>query len=185
MVLRRSKVSFGVTSAGGARLDTWKSTLPALILALLAASPAAVAAAAPQTAQAFAERLLQRMNTDSWVTASSNREVDPAFQRLMDENGRLAQGVDLLDADPVCQCQDSGGHYRLLSVTPNGATTNARISVDRGAPYTLVLRPSGARWLISDVIDLHGSLRAQLIRHNACMRAHHTDAEITRCFGDD
>jgi hypothetical protein len=52
------------------------------------------------------------------------------------------------------------------------------------APYTLVLRLSGARWLISDVSDSHGSLRAQLIRHNACMRAHHTDAAITRCFGE-
>ena len=163
---------------------TWKSTLPALIAALLATSPAALAAAAPQTAQAFAERLVQRMNTDSWVKAKGARDIDPAFQKLMDENDRLAQGVDLLDADPVCQCQDSGGHYRLLSVTPNGATTNARISVDRGAPYTLVLRQSGARWLISDVIDSGGSLRAQLIRHNSCMRAHHTDAAIARCFGD-
>jgi len=162
----------------------WKSALPALILALLAASPAAFAAAAPQTAQAFAARLVQRMNTDSWVKASSNRDIDPAFRKLMDENGRLAQGVDLIDADPVCQCQDSGGHYRLLSVTPAGAATNARIGQADGGPYTLVLRQTDGRWLISDVIDAGGSLRAQLIRHNACMRAHHTDAAIVSCFGD-
>jgi hypothetical protein len=154
-----------------------------MLVALLAASPAAFAAAAPQTARAFAQQLVQRMNTDSWVKAKSTRDVDPSFQRLMDENDRLAQGIDLLDADPVCQCQDSGGHYRLLSVTPNGAVTNARIGLDDGSPYTLVLRQSGARWLIYDVIDSDGSLRAQLTRHNACMRANHTDAALTRCFG--
>ncbi len=101
----------------------------------------------------------------------------------MDENDRLAQGIDLLDADPVCQCQDSGGHYRLLSVTPNGATTNARIGMDESSTYTLVLRQSDARWLIYDVIDSDGSLRTQLIRHNACMSANQTDAAIKRCFG--
>ena len=162
---------------------TWKSTVPALLAALLAASPAVFAATAPQTARAFAQRLVRRMNTDSWVKARGARDMDPSFQRLMDENDRLAQGVDLLDADPVCQCQDSGGHYRLLSVTPNGATTNARIGLDDGSPYTLVLRQSGARWLIDDVIDSDGSLRAQLIRHNACMRANPPDAAMARCFG--
>jgi hypothetical protein len=152
------------------------------LAALLAVSPAALAASAPQTAQAFAQRLVQRMNTDRWVKAGGARDIDPSFQRLMDENDRLAQGVDLLDADPVCQCQDSGGRYRLLSVTPNGAMTNVRIGLDQGAPYTVVLRQSDARWLIFDVIDSDGSLRAQLMRHNACMRAHHTDAAMTRCF---
>ena len=122
------------------------------------------------------------MNTASWVNAKAGADVDPSFQKLMDDNGRLAQGIDLLDADPVCQCQDSGGHYRLLSVTPNGATTNARIGLDGGSPYTLVLRQSGARWLIYDVIESAGSLRAQLVRHNACMRANHNDAASTRCF---
>jgi hypothetical protein len=152
-----------------------------MLVALLAA--AAFAATAPQTAQAFAQRLVQRMNTDSWVKAQSTRDIDPTFERLMTENGRLAQGIDLLDADPVCQCQDSGGHYQLLSVTPDGAMTNVRIGLDGGSPYTLVLRQSGARWLIYDVIDADGSLRAQLTRHNACMRANHTDAAVTRCFG--
>jgi hypothetical protein len=140
------------------------------------------------SAKAFAERIVRALNDTTsgagdWEHLGRHGGYDPSFVRLMDENDRLAQGVDLLDADPLCQCQDSGGHYRLVSLSQTGPdSASARIADEDGAVTAILKRTAGA-WRVYDVVDASGSFRANLIRHNACMRTHHTDAQQVRCFG--
>jgi hypothetical protein len=139
------------------------------------------------SAKAFAEQLVRRLNSsgaDAWVESrgSRTRHVDPSFTALMDDNSRLADGIDLMDADPICQCQDSGGRYQLLSVTADGDEAHVRIYLNHGS-YTLVLRRTGVGWRVYDAVDSTGSFRTLLEHHNACMRAHHSPAAVSRCFG--
>lgn len=167
----------------------------AVFTLIIAGGPAAAepaAASSSASPEAFMRDLLRRLTTTdssaSWVTHRPARMVDPGFQRLQDDNGHLAQssgfGEDL-DSDPVCECQDYGGSYTMTSLTRRGSEfADARIR-QGGEPvndYTIVLRLAGGIWRIYDVIDSEGSTRAMLTRHNACMRASHNEAVITRCF---
>jgi hypothetical protein len=160
---------------------------PTAAFAATPAAPPAPSVAAPPASIAAARttvlRLIAKMNTTAWVSARTPQGIDPSLQRLEDDNSHLADGVDLMDADPVCQCQDSGGHYHLVSLTPAGADmANARIAQDGSDPYTLVYHRVGAKWLIYNILDDDGDFRAALTKHNACMRAHHDDDSIQRCF---
>jgi hypothetical protein len=94
------------------------SMIVALTLAAVAASQAPAQAETAQSAQVAAQQLVRSLNAGG----VARPRTDPSFTRLMHENSRLAtDSIDLMDADPICQCQDGGGHYRLLSVTPRGA----------------------------------------------------------------
>jgi hypothetical protein len=173
----------------------------AAIIAFLFGAGLAVGALAahPQSgnAQAFARDLVRRLNATSehgWDNPRHS-DTDPGFQRLMDDNGRLAGtnygGVDL-DYDPVCQCQDTGGHFTLVALTPRGsdmAVMRVRITPDAPSTeppvsYSIVLKRGAGRWRIWDVVETRdGSIRGRLIRHNACLRASRNAAVIDRCFG--
>ena len=174
-----------------------------LSLALAAGAPAMAAeqnarpVAAVGSPEAFAQRLLRQLNgtgAGGWVASNHTRQVDPTFARLMSENGRLAgsryDGVDL-DYDPICQCQDEGGRHVMTALTRTAADT-AQIAIRQGggagqaepaAHYQIVLKLSGGVWRIFDVIEpTDGSVRARLIRHNACMATRRGSAAIDRCF---
>ena len=157
------------------------------------AGPVAVALAPDATAQALVRRL-NGPGHGGWVSGSHVAATDPAFTRLMDDNGRLAGaggGGPDLDYDPVCQCQDTGGHFVMTALTRRGDFADMHMRLGGGAGavdppinYTIVLRWMGNAWRIYDVVETaNGSIRARMTRHNACLRAPHTDASLERCFG--
>jgi hypothetical protein len=102
----------------------------------------------------------------------------------MNENGRLADGIDLMDADPLCQCQDTGGHYTLSSLAQRGSDNASMRITSANGPVTAILKRTTGVWRVYDVVDAAGSFRARLIRHNSCMRTYHQPAERERCFAD-
>jgi hypothetical protein len=160
-------------------------------LALMCCLPASLARAAPSagdgSARAFVERVVRSLNVTSngpsdWVHLSAHGGYDPSFSALMAENGRLAQGVDLVDADPLCACQDTGGHYSLTALSQTGPNDASAHIAGGGEPVTAILKRTAGAWHVYDVVDAQGSFRAQLIAHNACMRKFKQDAAIARCF---
>ena len=89
---------------------------------------------------------------------------DPALTKLDQDNGKLFDGVDVLDADPVCQCQDVGGKYRF---TGRMAADRYVATVSREgetASWQVIWKRIGGRWLIYDVVDDTGSIRGLLER---------------------
>jgi hypothetical protein len=147
-----------------------------------------VAAVSPQL-HAFVSRVLDHLNGSGELLPG---DVDPAYERLLDENHTLAGdrlGRDDFHADPICQCFEEGGRYSLVSLTAQGERAQARIRLRGGeAPgiYTLVLeRTDRGGWRIRDALNGGGSTRATAERHNACLRRLHGEAAILRCFGDD
>ena len=174
----------------------------ALIFAL---TPSVVAAAAPanETPAQFVTRLFAIYKTGgswwkTWPDTAAGRRAqaayqkaiyaefyDPGFVKLMNDNGALAGakgGGEDLDYDPVCQCQDSGGHYSYVSGAQKGAYFDAVMKVDNDAPWTLVLTKTPAGWRVYDVLDTTGDLRVWLGKHNACMRAAKTEKSGEACI---
>ena len=96
---------------------------------------------------------------------------DASFLKLDHDNQTLFDGEDVLDADPVCQCQDTGGHYRIRTVFQTADRYTAEVS-DQGRPdrWRVLMRTVRGVWKVYDVIDARGSVRALLERHNACAR---------------
>jgi hypothetical protein len=175
-----------------------RNTLAALGVALIASAwfAPALAATPPETPAHFVARVFALYKTNSawWGTGARGdayrkrvtaQYFDASFEALQDENGRLAgkNGDADLDYDPVCQCQDSGGAYRYVSGAAGaGGMFNAAVA-DADTHWTLVLQPVAGSWRVYDVIDSQGSIRAMLLRHNACMRKYTTDADLVKCFG--
>lgn len=161
----------------------------ALMAWLAAAAPASAAPrAGDDSARAFAERIVRSLNVtadgpNDWSHLGWRGGYDASFIALMKENDKLAQGVDLLDADPLCACQDTGGHYQLAAFTQNGPDQATARITGGGEPVTATLKRTNAGWRVYDVTDAGGSFRARLIRHNDCMRRYKTDDDQVRCFG--
>lgn len=161
-----------------------------LMLSLMAAPARSAPGQDTGSAHAFAERVVRSLNVRSsgpgdWEHLGRHGGYDPSFIALMDDNDKLAQGVDLLDADPLCACQDTGGHYVLAAFTQAGPDQATARITGGGEPVTATLKRTAAGWRVYDVTDASGSFRARLIRHNACMRRYKSDAEQVRCFGKD
>jgi hypothetical protein len=96
---------------------------------------------------------------------------DPSFLKLDYENQTLFEGVDVLDADPVCQCQDNGAHYRVNGRMDGPDRYIATVSmIGEPASWQVIMHRTSAGWTFYDVIDDRGSVRAVLQRHNACAR---------------
>jgi hypothetical protein len=127
-----------------------------MILLLLAA-----AAFQPQTEtpRAFMERLYAGYRNENYSPFSHPERVfAPRLAAAIAEDSRLAKGeVGYVDADPVCQCQDTGGmHASVTRVTALGQDKAAvRVSIgfggDKPRPATFSLVRTGAGWRIADV----------------------------------
>ncbi|HXQ09395.1 MAG TPA: hypothetical protein VN805_00175 [Caulobacteraceae bacterium] len=180
-----------------------RGLLAGLAAALLAATGLGAAPATEAPAR-FVQRLfaVYADNSEWWANADTpagrkadeayRNEVyanfyDPAFVKLMDDNGALAgaknAGADL-DYDPVCQCQDLGGVYRYVSGAPKGSFFDASVTSNAAdqKPWTLVLQKTSAGWRLYDVVDTGGSVRTRLTRHNACLRKARTETQAEDCI---
>jgi len=150
----------------------------------------------------FANRLLNvyRSGGRWWrssTTAQGKREdeqyrqkiyaafYDPSFSGLLNRMDRVSEkwGDSFLDYDPVCQCQDSGGVYTVVSTTPGtGKLINVRLKEQHDkAEWTLVLTNGGSGWALFDVIDSTGSLRGLLSRQVACLERARTQDQEAHC----
>lgn len=147
-------------------------------------------AATPGGAQAFARRIVDRLNDQGpgWGVPSTSAWYDPAWLRLVRDNGDLAnaRGADALwDADPLCQCQDEGGRYSLVSVSsrPDGrAEARIRITSDSLTDtYSVILAPMSGGWRIWDIVGAGHSTRSFLVSHVACLRAARTRRAVELC----
>ncbi|HWE44594.1 MAG TPA: hypothetical protein VG407_01085 [Caulobacteraceae bacterium] len=155
---------------------------------VLAFAPAALAAMAPTSAGDTPEPLMRKIMASYRDSAKGSSAAigqnyfDPALTKLDRDNGRLFDGVDVLDGDPVCQCQDVGGTYKWTGHSEGRDRWVAVVSrSDMKTPWQVIWKRIGNRWGIYDVIDETGSIRGLLERHNRCAReklAHHqkTDA---------
>jgi hypothetical protein len=140
---------------------------------LLAFGSAATAAGAADTPEA----LMRKIMASYKVTAKGSNAMigekyfDPALTKLDQDNSKLMDGVDVLDSDPVCGCQDVGGTYRW-SGHSQGAGWIATVSDSEAkGSWQVVWEKIGGRWLIYDVIEPdQGSIRGLLERHNKCAR---------------
>jgi hypothetical protein len=153
-----------------------------------AASMAVLAAAAPGVAAEQTPDALMRKIMNSYREGLPEKQAmlgqayfDPALTRLDQENGKLFDGVDVLDADPVCQCQDVGGtyHYTTRREGAGWVATVSRTDTP-GTTWKVIWKKIGGRWRIWDVVDETGGIRGLLERHNKCARekiAHHLSVE--------
>ena len=112
----------------------------------------------------------------------SEEDFDPSFLKLDTDNQKLLDGEDVLDSDPVCQCQDTVGKYRVTG-KPDGVDRYVAIvgKVGGKSTWQVILQKINGAWKIYDVVDQRGSVRALLERHNACARekiAHHQDVDV-------
>ncbi len=102
---------------------------------------------------------------------------DPEFTKLDEDNSKLMDGVDVLDDDPVCGCQDTGGHYKFTGHLEGPDKYVAVVSIIPDAnnqeqpSWQVIWKRIGGKWLIYDVIDDTGDIRQLLEKHNACARA--------------
>jgi hypothetical protein len=96
---------------------------------------------------------------------------DPALTKLDQDNSKLMDGVDVLDADPVCGCQDVGGTYTWSGHSVGDRWVATVSNSDVKGSWQVIWKKIGGRWRIYDVTDERGSIRGLLERHNACARA--------------
>jgi hypothetical protein len=164
-----------------------------IVLAVLSLSAAPAAADPPSSAQAFASRIVARLNTGNarFSVPETAAWYDPVFLRLFHDNLTLAAAhhtETLMDTNPVCGCTDAGSVYRLVSVTPRpGGMAWARVGAryeTQDHEYVIVLSPArqaGGGWRIHDVIDGGHSIRGFLTTHVACLRAARTQSAADLC----
>jgi hypothetical protein len=158
-----------------------KSVLVAAALLMFAggapsvqAAATAHAATAGDTPEALMRRIMAsyRENAKEPNAMLADKYYEPSFKKLMDDNGKLFDGVDAVDADPVCQCQDMGGKYKWSGKLAGPDKWIASVSRDDvKEPWQVIWHKTGGRWLIYDVVSEHVSLRGLLERHNSCARA--------------
>ncbi len=174
----------------------------ALVLALVAWQPAAAqyrdtTRVNGLTAGDYGRNLMRRLNDtgpNAWAGATNETEYHPSFVTMINENGRLAgrnYGGPDYEGDPVCQCQDGGAEYQVISANQAGSrffhlrfgrsSRFANGHVDR-TEYTVVITPYRGHWRVWDVVTREGSTRMLLTRHNACLRAAGGAQAIDRCF---
>jgi hypothetical protein len=111
--------------------------------------------------------------------------LDPGFAHLMKENAELfgAEGDSDLDYDPICQCQDSGGRYPLVSGKYSDDGGYVAQMQRKDVKWQLTLKKIDGRWKVYDVNDQSGSVRARLERDNACVKDRKSQHQSTDTCG--
>ncbi len=141
----------------------------ALAAALLAAAPAA------QAPRAFVERLYAGYRDPDYNPLARKRRLfAPPLVAAMDEDARLSHDeVGYMDADPLCQCQDSSRLRPTIREVSRltRSTATAHILLDFGGSDRRELRlrlvRTAAGWRIADVVtEDEPSLLAGLRRFN-------------------
>jgi hypothetical protein len=154
--------------------------MPYVITRLVAVALAAIligfaqpGTAAAGSAQVLAQQILNTLNDFATNKNPGGFEqfcaefCEAGFQHLV-AHANDKEGV--LDYDPFCQCQDSGGIYKIQSVTRiSGDEYQVRMIETKSHtdPWDFVLPPTKAGWKVYDVIESgkygEGSLRRRLI----------------------
>jgi len=126
-----------------------------ILFALAAANPAA-----NESPRAFVERLYASYSNEDYSPFEHPERVfAPALLAAINEDSKLANGeVGFIDADPICQCQDTAGmRSSVASVTGSRGQATARITLSwqgtkdrRDVRLRLTRTPAG--WRIADVI---------------------------------
>ena len=145
--------------------------MPRIAKVLMLSALAGLTGPHPVQAAELAPALVLRHHLADATGVSAAGHFDPSFLKLDADNQRLFDGLDVLDADPVCQCQDSGGHYRITGHTQGPDRYVATVNRD-GEPghWQVIMHRNRGTWTFYDVIDDRGSVRALLQRHNTCAR---------------
>jgi hypothetical protein len=137
----------------------------------LAFGPVALAASADTP-----EALMHKIMASYKETAKSpnamigQKYFDPALTKLDQDNSKLMDGVDVLDADPVCGCQDVGGTYTWSGKSVGDRWIATVGNAEVKGTWQVIWKKIGGRWRIYDVTDERGSIRGLLERHNKCAR---------------
>lgn len=144
----------------------------------------------PRSAEAFAHRILARLNGGNarFAIPETTAWYDAVFLRLFHDNLTLSVArhtESLMDTNPVCGCADAGGNYQLISTLPQPSGrvwARFRGSYEgQSSEYTIVFKQIEGGWRIFDVIDGGHSTRAFLTTHVACLRAARSDAAAELC----
>ncbi|MDR2856422.1 MAG: YbjP/YqhG family protein [Novosphingobium sp.] len=163
--------------------------LPAAALAMLA-SQAPAAPPPPQSidaARAFLTRLYTGYGSRTYPNTLGPRArgvFTPRLVDLMNRDTKLARAsgeVGIIEADPICDCQDPGGlKLKSLTVSPAGpAKARAQVTVRFDSEVrhlTFDLEDRGQGWRIADVHtkdtpSLVGLLEDGLRRQGAALPA--------------
>ena len=120
---------------------------------------AAAGALASESPRAFVERIYANYAREDYSPfVHPDRVFAPVLNAAIKEDERLANGeVGLLDGDPLCDCQDTGGmRSSVASVTGSRGQATARVVVSwqgtsdrRDIRLKLIRTPAG--WRIADV----------------------------------
>jgi len=131
-------------------------------LALAALLAAATPAAAPpaEGPRAFVERLYAGYRDPDYNPVAHPRRIfAPALVAAIREDARLSSDeVGYMDADPLCQCQDSSGLVPTIREVgrPTRSTATARVLIDFGGSdrrdLSLRLVRTRAGWRIADIV---------------------------------
>jgi hypothetical protein len=129
-------------------------SLPILLAALLAP-----AAAPAETPRAFVARVYAAYRNENFSPFTHpERLFTPPFVAALKEDARLFRGeVGYIDADPICQCQDTGGlRAEIREVRqPSPAAAEVRVTLRFGGSdarsIQLKLARTAAGWRIADI----------------------------------
>ena len=129
-------------------------SLPFLAAALLA--PAAATPA--ETPQAFVTRLYASYRNPNFSPLTHpERTFTPPFVAALKEDARLFRGeVGFIDADPICQCQDTAGlRASIAGIQQSAAAADVHVTLRFGGSdvrsIRLKLAKTAAGWRVADI----------------------------------
>ena len=135
-------------------------TYPFLASILLAAAQPAALARPADTPRAFVERLYAGYRNDDFSPFTRpERYFAPPLAAALAEDARLFTGeIGFVDADPFCQCQDTGGMRAAIRAVrqPTRTSAQAQVALGFGAEVeprtlTLILVRTPAGWRVADI----------------------------------
>ncbi len=150
--------------------------LSALLLTAATASRAAdESTTGPAGAQAFLEQVYQTV--EQIPPLGEPAIYDLSLRRLLDEDARLNEGfLGALEANPLCDCQDTENFHAVVKVARWKTTTAiAHVQIEnfgRREELTINLVFEQGHWRIDDIIPPRGpTMRKALEKSNN--RIHH------------